>query len=39
MSLNWEMNAFLKDNVTNYGAIDGNITFDKNWKKQANWTV
>ena len=31
MSLNWAMNAYLKNNATNYGAKDGNVTFDEKW--------
>lgn len=35
MSLNWAMNAYLKNNATNYGAKDGNLTFDKDWNVKS----
>lgn len=40
MNRSWEMNAYFNDeSITNYSAMDGNLTFDKNWTVSAPYTV
>lgn len=39
MNLNWAMNKYLKENKLNYSSMDGNLTFDKNWKKSEPYSV